>query len=156
MYGSVLALHNTTRWLVLVFGVWALVRLAGGWITKRAWSGTDRRSMRAFALILSLQFVFGAVLYLLPGSFANTVLGNVSMGVIMKDRILRFFTLEHPVQMTVAIGLSHMANFITRRSRTDRRRFVLGTVLISLTMLLILTAIPWPFLAHGRPWFRLP
>jgi hypothetical protein len=154
MYGIVLALHNTTRWLV--FGVWALYRLAAGWIGRRTWTDTDRRSMRSFALILSLQFVFGAVLYLFPSWFANAVLTNVSMAVIMKDRILRFFTVEHPVQMIVAIGVSHMANFIMRRISADRQRFAVGTALLSLAMLLILTAIPWPFLAHGRPWFRLP
>lgn len=156
MYGIVLALHNTTRWLVLVFGVWALYRLAAGWLGRRMWSDTDRKSVRWFALILSLQFVFGAVLYLFPGWFANTVLTNVSMAVIMKDRILRFFTVEHPVQMLLAVGVSHTASVITRRITTDRRRFIVSTALVSLAMLLILTAIPWPFLDHGRPWFRLP
>jgi hypothetical protein len=156
MYAIVLALHNTTRWLVLAFGMWALYRLATGWVGRRAWTDGDRRSVRWFALILSLQFVFGAVLYLFPGWFANAVLANVSIAAIMKDRILRFFTVEHPVQMIVAVGVSHMASAMTRRMTSDRRRFAVGTALVSLTMLLILAAIPWPFLDHGRPWFRLP
>jgi hypothetical protein len=112
--------------------------------------------VRWFALILSLQFVFGAVLYVLPGAFVQSVIGNVSMADIMQARVLHFFTLEHPTQMILAVGSSHMASAATRRSTTDRRRFRVGTMLIVLTMLLIITAIPWPFLSHGRPWVRLP
>jgi hypothetical protein len=156
MYSLFLALHNITRWLVLLVGVWALARLAQGWIRGRAWQRADRLSMRWFAIILSLQFVFGAVLYLLPGGFVRGVLAGVDMAAIMDDRILRFFTVEHPFQMFVAIGVSHMANFATRRMSSDRRRFVVGTLLLALTMLLILTAIPWPFLSHGRPLLRWP
>jgi hypothetical protein len=156
MYPTMLALHNLTRWLVLIVGVWAIYRLADGWIRRREWSSADRTSMRVFALIISLQFVFGAVLYLLPGSLVQGALSNAGMALIMKDRILRFFTLEHPLQMLIAIGLSHMANAITRRLASDHRRFVVGTLLLGLTMLLILAAIPWPFFSHGRPLLRLP
>lgn len=156
MYATFLVLHNLTRWLVLGFGFWALYRLAHGWIRRRTWSRADRLAMRWFALIISLQFVLGAVVYLLPGSLVQGTLNNVGMATIMKNRILRFFTLEHPLQMFIAIGISHMANTITRRMSVDRRRFVVGTILLSLAMLLILAAIPWPFLSHGRPWLRLP
>jgi hypothetical protein len=156
MYATFLVLHNLTRWLVLGFGFWALYRLADGWIRRRSWSRADRLVMRWFALIISLQFVLGAVVYLLPGSLVQGALSNAGMVTIMKNRILRFFTLEHPLQMFIAIGISHMANMITRRMSSDRRRFVTGTLLLSLTLLLILAAIPWPFLSHGRPWLRLP
>lgn len=156
MYATFLVLHNLTRWLVLLFGFWAIYCLADGWIRRRAWSRADRLAMRWFALIISLQFVFGAVLYLLPGSLVQGALSNAGMATIMKNRMLRFFTLEHPLQMFIAIGISHMANMITRRMSLDRRRFVTGTLLLSLAMLLILAAIPWPFLSHGRPWLRLP
>ncbi|HEY0601528.1 MAG TPA: hypothetical protein VGD58_01395 [Herpetosiphonaceae bacterium] len=156
MYATFLVLHNLTRWLVLLFGFWALYRLVDGWIRRRSWSRADRLAMRWFALIISLQFVFGAVLYLLPGALVQGALSNAGWATIMKSRILRFFTLEHPLQMFIAIGVSHMANMITRRMSVDRRRFVTGTLLLSLAMLLILVAIPWPFLSHGRPLLRLP
>lgn len=156
MYTTFLVLHNLTRWLVLGFGFWAFYRLADGWIRRRAWGRSDRLAMRWFALIISLQFVFGAALYLLPGSLVQGALSNTAWTTIMKTRILRFFALEHPLQMFIAIGVSHMANTITRRMSDDRRRFVIGTLLLGLTLLLILAAIPWPFLSHGRPWLRLP
>lgn len=156
MYMIFLMLHNLTRWLVLIIGVWALYQLTAGWLQHRTWSASDRQRVRWFALILSLQFVFGAVLYVLPGALINGVLNNVSMAAIMKDRILRFFVVEHPFQMLIAMSASHMTSAITRRASTDRRRFAAGALLTGLTMLLILTAIPWPFLSHGRPLIRLP
>ena len=96
MYTIVLTLHNLTRWLVLFIGVWALFRRTSGFLRSSIWTATDRASVRWFALIPSLQFVFGAVLYVLPGAFVQSVIGNVSMADIMQARILRFFTLEHP------------------------------------------------------------
>jgi hypothetical protein len=54
------------------------------------------------------------------------------------------------------VGLSHTASVATRRISRDRRRFIVGAVLVGITLLLILTAIPWPFLQHGRPLIRLP
>ncbi|HEX6289813.1 MAG TPA: hypothetical protein VFZ66_11510 [Herpetosiphonaceae bacterium] len=155
-YPIFLALHNLNRWLVLAFGAWALYRLARGWRGNRAWSAADRRSMRWFALIFSVQFVLGAILYLLPGALVSSVLDRSSMHVIMRDRVLRFFTLEHPLQMTIAIGLSHTGNAIVRRLTSDRRRFKVGTILMVVVLLLILIAIPWPFLSQGRPLLRLP
>lgn len=156
IYGTFLALHNVTRWLVLALGLWACARLIGGWARRRVWSETDRRSVRWFALALSLQFVFGAVLYFFPGTFIDAIRGQVSMATIMQDRVLRFFVVEHPFQMIIAVAGAHLTSLLTRRITTDRRRFVAGSLLLLLTMLLILTAIPWPFLDHGRPLFRLP
>lgn len=59
----------------------------------------------------------------------------------MKDRLLRFFTLEHPVQMFIAIGLAHMALTTARRVKNERRRFAWTSSLMILAMILILTAI---------------
>lgn len=156
MYPIFLTLHNLTRWLVLIIGLWTLYQLTAGWLQRRAWSAADRQRVRWFAQILSLQFVFGAALYVLPGALINGVLSNVDLAAIMKDRILRFFVVEHPLQMLIAVGASHMTSAVTGRARTDRRRFAAGALLTGLTMLLILTAIPWPFLSHGRPLIRLP
>lgn len=125
MYAAFLILHNVAVGCVGVLPPdQRLGRSAGG--------AADRSSTRLFALLLSLQFVFGAVLYLLPGGPVNGVPGNVGWATIMKDRVLRSFTLEHPPQMTIAIGVSRMANTITtgacRRSaalsdRNDPARF---------------------------------
>lgn len=155
MYGMLLTLHNLTRWLVLIIGVWALAQLAVGWVRRRAWTAADRQRVRWLALILSLQFVFGALLYVLPGALISSALSSTEMAAIMKSRALRFFVIEHPFQMLIAVGVSHMTGVLTRRARSDRRRFVTGTLLTGLTMLLIVTAIPWPF-SYGRPLIRLP
>src|SRR5690242_494933 len=113
IYPIVLGLHNLNRWLVLGLGGWAFYRLFTGWRRSRAWRPLDQKSIHWFVVVLTLQWMLGATLYLLPGALIQTVLQNVNLPVIMKQRVLRFFVLEHPVQMVLAIGCAYTTLFFT-------------------------------------------
>ncbi len=156
MYPIILGLHNLNRWLVLVLGFGAFYRLFTGWRQPRAWQPTDQKITHWFVIILTLQLVLGVILYLVPGALVSAVRQNVDLAVIMKQRVLRFFVLEHPVQMLLAIFCAYIAIVFTRRIHLEQRRFAIGALLLGITLLLIVTAIPWPFLSWGRPWVRLP
>ena len=67
-----------------------------------------------------------------------------------------FFTLEHPVQMLLAVVLAQMGFSAAKRGKDDRTRFVRGAIFYTLAVILILVAIPWPGSEQGRPLFRLP
>jgi mono/diheme cytochrome c family protein len=73
------------------------------------------------------------------------------MGASMRVRELRFFGLEHPLQMFIAIGLVHMGQARARKAATDRGRFRWAAGAFTVATLLILTAIPW-----WRPLVRNP
>lgn len=156
IYAALLIFHNLTRWLVLGIGLWATVRLWQGHRSGRAWQPADRTWLRMFAWAISIQCIFGLGMYLLPNTFINSALSNVEFGAIMKNSILRFFVLEHPLQMFIAIGISHWCNWYLKRVHPDALRFKRGAWIMTLIMLIILTAIPWPFLYLARPWLRLP
>lgn len=156
IYPIVLGLHNLNRWLVLGLGGWAFYCLFTGWRRPRPWRTTDQKSIHWFVAVLTLQLMLGVTLYSLPGALANTLLQNVSMAVIMKQRVLRFFVLEHPVQMVLAVICAYATSFLTHRIGEDKRRFALGALLLGIALFLIITAIPWPFLSQGRPLWRLP
>jgi hypothetical protein len=156
LYTLTLALHNINRWLVLVCGLWTLWQLTVSWLRHRAWQARHTTLVRIFAWIVSLQFLLGLALYLFPGAFTQSVIANIPWAQIMKNRVLRFFALEHPLQMFIAIGFAHLALTTARRLKYERRRFAWTTTLMLMAMLLILTAIPWPGLYYARPWMRLP
>jgi putative effector of murein hydrolase len=84
------------------------------------------------------------------------VLQNVAWSQIRQERLLRFFVLEHPLQMFIAIGIAHIALTTARRIQHERRRYGWTAILLALAMLLILTAIPWPGFYYGRPLLRMP
>lgn len=156
LYTFLLSLHNLNRWLVLLCGFWIVWQLTVGWIRHYPWQPRYTTLVRIFAWVVSLQFVLGLALFLLPNAFIQSVIANIPWTQIMKDRLLRFFTLEHPVQMFIAIGLAHMALTTARRVKNERRRFAWTSSLMIVAMILILTAIPWPGSFNARPWIRLP
>ncbi|MCX6046356.1 MAG: hypothetical protein NT075_14710 [Chloroflexi bacterium] len=156
MYAIVLGLHNLNRWLVLGLGCWSFYQLFSGWRQQRAWRSTDQKSIQWFVGLFTLQGMLGATLYLLPGGLVATVRQDIDLAVIMKQRVLRFFVLEHPVQMGVALLCGYAALVLAQRIRLEERRLAIGALLLGIALLLIITAIPWPFLSQGRPWLRLP
>jgi hypothetical protein len=156
LYSIVLALHNLNRWFVLICGIWTTWQVTRAWLGSRPWQPRTTTSLRSFVWLLTLQFVLGLALYLLPGGLIQSVIQNIPWAQVMQNRLLRFFTLEHPVQMLIAIGLAHAALSTARRAKNERRRLAWTALLLILAMLLILTAIPWPGFYYGRPWLRLP
>ena len=154
MHIFVLSLHNATRWLILLVGLWTLGRMIGGRRSGRAWTPRDRLSTRAFAWVTTYQFVLGAFLYGMPDWFVQATWRNVDLATIMDTRGLRFFVIEHPLQMIIAIGCAHLASYLSKRAPTDHQRFKRGAIWLGVALLLIVIAIPWPFLPAGRPWLR--
>jgi len=156
IYSIILILHNLNRWLVLIVGCWATWQVMRGWISRQPRQPRSTTLVRSFAWVLNLQFLLGLTLYLLPGAFIQSLIQTIPWAQIMQQSLLRFFTLEHPVQMLIAIALAHGALATARHLKNERRRFGWTATLLILAMLLILAAIPWPGLVYGRPWLRWP
>lgn len=156
IYPIILSLHNLNRWLVLALGFGAFFRLFSGWRQPRAWHPTDQKSLQWFVSVFTLQLILGVTLYCLPSGLVTAMRQNVELAVIMKQRVLRFFVLEHPVQMLLAITCAYAALVLTQQIDVAQRRFAIGAWLLGITLLLIITAIPWPFLSQGRPLLRFP
>ncbi|MGB0385058.1 MAG: c-type cytochrome [Ardenticatenaceae bacterium] len=149
MYNVALYLHSYTRWLVIVSIVWALWRAWGGLLRGREWVKQDRVAGLTVTMLTSLQFILGVILYLSPNGLAQAAVQDFAAAMSVRD--LRFFGIEHPLQMIIVLFLTHLASARSKRASTTRKKFRWGAACYSLTMLLVLTAIPW-----WRPLFRLP
>ncbi len=156
VYPLLLALHNLNRWLVSGVGIWSALFVTYGWLSKRLWTSQHTFWVRLFAWIGAVQFVLGLFLYLLPGAFIQSLLQNMAWAQIMKDRLLRFFTLEHPTTMLIAIVVANIAAATARRVERERERFAWTAILLILALVLILGTIPWPGSSYARPWLRWP
>lgn len=148
MYNIALLLHSYTRWLVLVALLFALYRAWSGWLRQREWTIWDRRAGLFFAVLITVQFFFGVLLYFQPAGLAQAAVRD--FGAAMQVRELRFFGLEHPLQMTIALGLAHMRWARSRKSPETRKKFRWAVICYTLAALAILIAIPW-----WRPLLRL-
>ena len=77
------------------------------------------------------------------------------MGAAMKDKMMRFYAVEHISIMIVAILLITIGNAMAKRTTKDSDRIKKIFIYFFIGLLLILVSIPWPFqmVGAGRGWF---
>ena len=152
-YSVVLFLHSWTRWFVVAAAAVALVTLVRGLVSGRAWGPSDAGAMRLFLNAFYTQVLLGLVLY-----FALSPLGfprQIELSVVMKSGVLRYFAIEHPSGMVIALVAAHAGWALAKRARDDLRlrRAVWA---VAVPFIIILVTFPWPWMPYGRSLFRLP
>ena len=152
MYTLVLLIHSWLRWVALVGGVAATVTS----LADRSESlGQTRADMWGLVLMMALdvQMLIGLLLYLVLSPFTAEAMRD--FGAAMKNPGLRFFAVEHLTLMLVAVVVTHVGRVLARKAKTPAAKRMRMAMCFGLATLLMLLAIPWPGLAHGRPLFRL-
>lgn len=146
-YGLVLATHSILRWLVLAVGLAGTGRTWFVRLTGRSWSTADTWLGRLFVIGLDLQLLLGVVLY---GFFSPVVAGALMRpDLAMRSRGMRFWLLEHPLAMLVALALAHVGLAKAKRAAgADAPRQ--ASLYFTLAVLIVLAAIPWPIFSYGR------
>lgn len=149
MYATLLFLHSILRWLVLGSGLAALVLAVRGTQSQQQVTPGQRKAALAFLISTDVQFLLGLGLLALS-PIAASAFGD--FGAAMKDATLRFWTVEHPVQMLVAIALLHIGYAKAKRATQAPVAHKAMLIFFGLALFVIAASIPWPFRAIGRPW----
>jgi hypothetical protein len=140
LYPALLFLHSILRWLVLIAGVATVV----GAIRKKA-----SPAFVAFVGLLDMQLLVGLVMYFTVSPQTKIALGN--FGAAMKDSELRFWAVEHPTMMLIAIIVAHVGRAMSKKAKDEDRRNRLTLIFAGVALFILLVAIPWPFGHHARP-----
>lgn len=144
MYPIVLTVHSLLRWLVIAAGVWAVVSvLPSNWRYGRR---PAPLAGLAFSMLLDIQLLAGLLLYVVLSPVTTAALQN--MGAAMKDDAWRYWTVEHPTLMLLAVIFAHLGR--PRRGTGEANRRAL--LWFGLALAAVLAATPWPFMPQGRPW----
>jgi hypothetical protein len=165
-YELLLIVHSFTRWWVLGWSTLTLLyalfratsRRAWNASDRGAWSARDQRVARVFIASVDLQVLLGLSLYLAVSPLARAARASWAargFGALWADPVLRFFGIIHPTLALLAACVAHASWVAVRRTedaRQRQRRLALGA---TLALAFFLAAVPWPFLGHERPWFRL-
>ena len=149
MYSALLFVHSWLRWGVLALIVVSLVRsIRGG-----AW--TDGHSKLRLATVASFdtQVLLGIILWVVS---PMTPKSGAAMGAYMKVSALRFFTVEHPFAMIIALAALHIGSVKSKKADDDRGRHKAWAVAAGLSLFFVLAGIPWPGFPYARALFRLP
>ncbi len=149
LYPIFLTLHSILRWLVILSGLFAIIRALTGISFRRGWMAMDNRAGLWFITILDIQVLVGIILYIFLSPTTTKALENFSAA--MANPTARFFSVEHVAAMIIAVVIAHISRTLTRRAPKaiqKHRRMAIG---FALSLIVILAAIPWPFLSYGRP-----
>ena len=143
MHDLVLILHSWVRWAAIITGILATVTALAGTADSR-----NSRWGLFFTIALDVQFLLGLLLLLTSTAFSN-------MGETMRDATSRFYAVEHPTMMIVAIALAHMGRVMARKVASPASARTKSIIFFGLSTLLLLVGTPWPGMRDNRPLFRL-
>jgi hypothetical protein len=152
LYPIVLYAHSYLRWIVLAVLLVSLVRAARAWTAKRPFEAGDARVVRVLIGTVDTQLLLGVALYAFLSPISSA--GFRDLGAALREATLRFFTIEHPFAMILAVAVLHARNDMTKKLGADPRRHRALLVSCAVALALIALSIPWPGLRYARPLFR--
>ncbi|GAA5532791.1 hypothetical protein [Deinococcus aluminii] len=140
LYVILLTLHNLVRWLVLLAGVWALLRSFRGVGGVQTFTSTDRGAVAMFMSSLHLQVVLGLLLFAYLGMQHVPAFAGARPS----------FQWEHVGLGLLAAVFATLGNALTKRAAGNQAKFRTAALWTVLSLVTVLLAIPW-----WRPLLRL-
>lgn len=143
MYDILLDSHSYIRFAVLILLVVVILTSFIGWLGKKHYTNTDNKLSLSLFIATHLQLLLGLVLYIVsPWVQFN--------GSTMKDKMIRYWTVEHIFVMLIAVVLITMARISAKKmsgsGAKHKRMFIFNLI----ALLLILVAIQM----SGRGFFN--
>ena len=153
MYPLVLTLHSLVRWAIVIVGVVAVVRAFVGWRGNKPWAQLDDRLGLGFTSTMDLNLLLGLLLYFVLSPITTGALRD--MGAAMGNSVTRYFAVEHILLMIIAVVVAHIGRARSKKAASDAGKHKQAAIFFTVSLVLVLLAIPWPFLSAGagRGWF---
>ncbi len=153
MYELVLTLHSLVRWAIVIVGVVAIVRAFMGWRGGKPWAQLDDRLGLGFTSVMDLNLLLGLLLYFVLSDITTGAFRD--MGAAMGNSVTRFFAVEHFLVMLIAVVVAHVGRSRSKKAASDIGKFKQAAIFFTISLVLVLLAIPWPFMdIHAwRGWF---
>jgi len=153
MQTGLLHLHNVLRWIILILLLVSILKAYNGWQSKKAFSPGDKKVWLFTMISGHITLLLGLYQVALGryGMFTTTLPEGTS---VMKDKFYRFFWVEHPVAMILAIVFITLAHGMAKKTVGDEVKYRKAFWYFLVALILILVAVPWPVRnVIGRPLF---
>lgn len=143
-------LHSWLRWILLILLLASIVKSYSGLSSKKALTAGDKKTW-LFTMISAHTTLLIGLILMFFGTFG--IAKGVPEGIsVMKNSTYRFFWVEHPLMMIIAIVFITIARGQAKKSIPDAVKYKKAFWFFIIALLLILASIPWPFRAEiGRP-----
>ena len=146
MYAFILAVHNIVRWVAFILAILVVARAVLGWYGKREWTDRDRKLGIFYTSSMDVQLLLGLLLYIFLSPLTTGAFQD--FGAAMGIAIQRFFAVEHPLYMLVAVVFAHLGSIFSKRAADSIVKHRQAAIWYGLSLLIILLGMPWmrPFL----------
>lgn len=150
MYTGLLHLHNLLRYAIVILLILTVVKSFIGWLGKKEYTAGDNKMSLFLFISAHLQLLVGLGVYFVS-PIVEMALSD--MGKAMKEAALRFWAVEHMLSMILGIVIITMGRIMAKKVKSDGAKFRRQAIFFTLAMVLIFSAIPWPWASIARPWF---
>jgi hypothetical protein len=152
MYNWILGLHSLLRWLIVIA---LIVNIARTLLNNdKPFSNSDKGWNLRLLILTHLNFLIGLYNYFFGGK-GYTYISELGFGAVMKDKLMRFFAVEHFIGMLVFVVIVTLSRRITKNTTLNdeaKHRKLMWYYIIAFVVLI--ASIPWPFRFAEVPWFR--
>jgi hypothetical protein len=118
--------HSFWRYAVLLGAVVAIVGAVAGWLGALPPRLTARRAGIIYIVVMDIQIVLGAVLWLGKGGLS----------------LPPPFRLEHPMTMILAAVVAHVGQVFARRAKVPRSAAGIVAIAVAVSLVLVILGIP--------------
>ena len=153
MQTGLIHLHNFLRWVILILLVISILKAYSGWQGRKVFAPGDKKIWLFTMISAHTTLLLGLYQVALGryGIFSTTLPEGTS---VMKDKFFRFFWVEHPAGMILAIVLITLGYGMSKKSVSDEVKYKKAFYYFLIALIVILASIPWPFREIvGRPIF---
>ena len=140
-------IHSGWAYIVVIMLVVAVVGAITGLVSKREFKDRDLRISLFTLIVAHLQLIIGLITYFVSAQFAY--LTHNGMGAAMKEKDIRYFIMEHPLMMILAIVLITIGFSKHKKKQTDQGKFKTIAIFYGIALLFVFSRIPW------SQWFGL-
>lgn len=149
---GLLHLHNLLRWAIIILLLLSIFKAFSGWQQKKIFSASDRRIWLFTLIAAHITLVLGLYQWLW-GRYGMLKIDLPEGETIMKNKFYRFFWVEHPTFMILAIIMITLGNGMAKKPVADIVKYKRAFWFFVIALLMIIVAVPWPFRdIIGRPW----
>lgn len=134
MYTGLLHTHSLLRYFVLFMLVFVVISSLVKWSLRKPYGSLDNRASLYLLIFTHLQLLAGLVLYF------SSPLVQLHSGT-MKDKILRYWAVEHLTLMLAAIALITIGRITLKKLTDDRLKHQRTWLYNGLALLLVMLAI---------------
>jgi len=142
MFETIQILHSYWAYLTLLLIVLTTFNAFKGLISNSKFSAKDLKLSLFTLIVTHIQILIGLFLYIYSPNAMGAIKGS-GMGAVMKDSMLRFSSVEHPLMMIIAVVLITIGFSKHKKKDTNKAKFKTIAIFYSIALLLVLSRIPW-------------